>query len=165
MTTATVLSPALLRRLRQDFTLDWRGIHGAPHWARVRENGLRLAAVTGARTPVVELFAFLHDSRRADDGADPFHGARAARFAAELRGALFELDDAGFALLRLACERHSDGLLAADVTVQTCWDADRLDLGRVGKRPDPARLCTAAAREPATLAWAYARSIRGTVFE
>jgi uncharacterized protein len=31
---------------------------------------------------------------------------------------------------------HSEGAVHADPTVQTCWDADRLDLGRVGVMPD-----------------------------
>jgi uncharacterized protein len=43
--------------------------------------------------------------------------------------------------------------------VQTCWDADRLDLGRVGKRPDPRRLCTPAARDRDVIEWAYRRSL------
>jgi hypothetical protein len=30
--------------IRNQFALNWRGLHGAPHWARVRQNGLRLAA-------------------------------------------------------------------------------------------------------------------------
>ena len=54
----------LIPFLRARFRLDWQGIHGSPHWARVRENGLRLAARTGADERVVELFAFLHDSCR-----------------------------------------------------------------------------------------------------
>ena len=49
----------------------------------------------------------------------------------------------------------------ADITVQTCWDADRLDLGRVGIRPDPRRLCTAAARNPRMIEAAFARSLAG----
>jgi uncharacterized protein len=31
-------------------------------------------------------------------------------------------------------------------TLQACWDADRLDVGRVGIAPKPHRLCTEAAR-------------------
>ncbi len=61
-------------------------------------------------------------------------------------------------LLVTACRDHSDGFTRADVTVQTCWDADRLDLGRVGMRPDPGRLCTEAAREPGGIEDAYQRS-------
>ena len=50
-------------------------------------------------------------------------------------------------LLAYACRHHSDGRVDADVSVQACWDADRLDLVRVGIRPDPDRLCTPAARD------------------
>ena len=39
-------------------------------------------------------------------------------------------------LLRTACRYHSDGKLHPNLTVQTCWDADRLDLGRVDIEPD-----------------------------
>jgi len=99
----------LIATIRRQFVLDWRGIHGAPHWARVRENGLRLAEATGARIQVVELFAFLHDSRRENDGHDPDHGARAASFARSLVGHAIELDRADVELLATACEGHSDG--------------------------------------------------------
>jgi uncharacterized protein len=153
---------ALIGRLRERFALDWRGIHGAPHWARVRRNGLLLAERTGASRPVVELFAFLHDACRQHDGRDAGHGGRAAGLVERLRDeGLVALGDEEAALLAFACRHHSDGLLDADVTVQTCWDADRLDLGRVGRRPDPARLCTPAARDRALIAWAYRRSLAG----
>jgi uncharacterized protein len=44
-------------------------------------------------------------------------------------------------------EFHSKGLMDADVTVQTCWDADRLDLIRLDIQPEAERLCTDAARQ------------------
>jgi uncharacterized protein len=50
------------------------------------------------------------------------------------------------------------GLIEAGITVQTCWDADRLDLGRAGIVPDPWRLCPAAAKQSAIRDWAYQRS-------
>jgi uncharacterized protein len=50
-----------------------------------------------------------------------------------------------------------------DITVQTCFDADRLDLGRVGKIPDPRLLCTDAAKDPKTIDWANQRSVSGYV--
>ncbi len=157
-----ILTHDLITHLRAQFRLDWRGIHGAAHWARVRWNGLRLAAQTGADARIVELFAFLHDCQRRHDGADRGHGPRAAAFTAELNGRYFHLDDDELELLTFACDQHTFGRTDAHPTVQTCWDADRLDLGRVGKRPDPARLCTAAARDPALLREAYARSLRGS---
>lgn len=145
--------------LHREFQLDWRGIHGVPHWARVRYNGLLLTRCNGANLKVVELFAFLHDARRENDGYDPCHGDRAADLARELRGRFFSLERSELQQLELACMEHSSGETRADVTVQTCWDADRLDLGRVGTRPDPDRLCTVAARDPAILVPAYARSV------
>lgn len=154
-----MITPDLIKALRAHFALEWRGIHGAPHWARVRENGLRLAEETQADTRVVELFAFLHDSCRLNDHRDPAHGLRAAAFARTLNGTLFELEASALALLTTACEGHSDGHLEGDITVLTCWDADRLDLGRVGKRPDPRRLCTAPARHPEMIERAYRRSL------
>ena len=156
-----MISEDLMRIVEQGFALHLDGIHGAAHWARVRDNGLRLAKQTGANPEVVELFAFLHDAKRRNDGRDPQHGARAARFAASIRESLLDLPDRDFELLRYACEFHTDGLIKADVTVQTCWDADRLDLGRIGITPDPRRLCTSAAKQPATIEWAVCQSRQG----
>ena len=153
-----MVSEDLIQIVEQGFALRLDGIHGAAHWARVRDNGLRLAEQTGADPDIVELFAYLHDSKRLNDGHDPQHGLRAARYATSLQGSLLALSDSDLELLRFACEFHTDGLTEADITVQTCWDADRLDLGRIGIRPDPRRLCTFAAREPATIKWAFAKS-------
>lgn len=153
-----MIDQELVRIIRGQFALDWNGIHGASHWARVRDNGLRLAEVTGADARVVELFAFLHDSRRLNDGFDPEHGTRAAQFARSLAGSAFELEPSALDLLATACRGHSDGIIEGHTTVLTCWDADRLDLGRVGIRPRPDRLCTVAAREAIMLEWAFKRS-------
>jgi uncharacterized protein len=154
------VSLQLIQLLRRKFALEWGGIHGAPHWARVKENGLRLSESTGANVKVVEAFAFLHDSQRLNDGPDRHHGRRAAALARGLPNSLLDLTETEMDLLAAACEGHSDGVLTADITVCTCWDADRLDLGRVGIVPDPARLCTEAARDPAIIRWAYQRSTR-----
>lgn len=151
---------AVIEVVRRQFRLDWHGIHGAAHWARVRVNGLALARRNGARADVVELFALLHDSQRRDDGRDRHHGARAADYVRDLNRDLLRLDPFGLDQLAYACRHHSDGLIEADVTVQTCWDADRLDLGRIGVRPDPLRLCTPDARQQEVLERALRRSLR-----
>lgn len=151
------LKPVLAAVLdRNDLPLD--GIHGIAHWARVLENGLRLAVETGADVEVVSLFAVLHDSRRVNEGHDPDHGPRAANFAAALRGHVFDLDDHAYRLLCRACEGHTHERTHPDVTVRTCWDADRLDLGRVGITPLPARLCTEVAKRPEVIEWADRRA-------
>lgn len=154
----SMVSPELIRCVLKEYRLPWDGVHGIAHWARVLENGLRLASLTGARPGVVALFAVFHDSQRANEGLDPGHGRRGAELARSLRGKAFQLSDDDFALLETACVYHTDRLTAGEITVQTCWDADRLDLGRVGIVPDPKYLCTDAARDPQLLAWAHERS-------
>lgn len=148
----------IVHAILEDYPLPRHGTHGVGHWARVLENGLRLAQATGAVIEVVQLFAVFHDSRRINECEDWGHGQRGADLAVELRGALFDLSDADFALLYQACAEHTDGLTEGDVTVQTCWDADRLDLGRVGMPPDPRRLCTAAAKAVTMRKWADGRA-------
>ncbi|WP_238389354.1 HD domain-containing protein [Urbifossiella limnaea] len=156
--TTTTDPAAVLAAAKARVAVELHGVHGVAHWARVRENGHRLARHTGADKELVELFAFLHDCCRESDGTDPGHGARAADYAATLRGSLLVLSDERFGLLFEAIRDHEKGLTRADVTVQTCWDADRLDLGRVGVKPLPKYLCTAAAKDRDTIAWAYRRS-------
>ena len=153
------LTSDLLVTLQREFRLEWRGIHGAPHWARVRVNGLLLARSNGARVDVVEFFAFLHDSQRLHDGGDRQHGARAAAYARSINASLLGLDALGLEQLTYACRHHSDGLTEADVTVQTCWDADRLDLARVGTRPRPEYLCTPQAKSRGVIEAAVRRSL------
>jgi len=153
------INKSLIQLLRDVFPLDWEGIHGAPHWTRVRHNGLKLAPSTGARTDVIEYFAFLHDSCRLDDGQDRHHGPRAVQFAKQIREEHIRLDGSGFELLLAALEGHTGGTVAEDITIATCWDADRLDLGRVHIKPDPRLLMTEPAREPQFLDWAWRRSV------
>jgi uncharacterized protein len=125
-------------------------VHGPDHWRRVERNACVLAARTGAIVPVVRLFALFHDCRRENDGQDPDHGRRGADFAAAVRGKWFDLPEPHFKLLHHACVHHTDGFHHDDPTIGTCWDADRLDLGRVGKRPDPAFMSTGFGAEIAT---------------
>jgi uncharacterized protein len=74
----------LLEVILSEYTLPVVGDHGVAHWARVLENGLRLAEETGANVEVVCLFAILHDSKRINENSDPDHGPRAAEFAASI---------------------------------------------------------------------------------
>ncbi len=153
----------ILQAILEHYALPLNGDHGVAHWARVLENGLRMAVETSANVEVVSLFAVLHDSRRINEGTDPEHGARAADFAAELRGKVFDLDDHEFRLLYRACEGHTHERNHPDVTIQTCWDSDRLDLGRVGITPHPSRLCTEVAKRPDIIKWADRRASSGII--
>lgn len=143
----TLITSQLIQAIRKEFRLDWRGIHGVGHWARVRANGLTIAAANSANKRVVEYFAFLHDTCRQADGRDHGHGQRAALFARSIRKSLIKLEDDEFDLLVAAIEAHTHGQVHENLTVSTCWDADRLDLTRIGITPDPTRLCTEAGRK------------------
>ena len=46
--------------------------------------------------------------------------------------------------LYFACEHHTDMLRSEDKTINTCFDADRLDLGRVGIVPLSERMASKA---------------------
>jgi uncharacterized protein len=154
----TLNIPLILRAILVDYALPWGGDHGVAHWARVLENGLRLARETRANIEVVSLFAIFHDSRRVNEDTDPRHGPRAAEFASSLRGLLFDLAEPEFRLLHRACSGHTHERTHPDVTIRTCWDADRLDLGRVGITPHPKYLGTEAAKRPEMIEWADGRA-------
>ncbi len=153
-----VIPNGIMRRILSGYRLPVMGIHGVPHWGRVLENGARLAARTGADAAVVSLFSVFHDARRRSEGHDPEHGRRGAALASQL-APLLGLTDPQLEQLVHACAHHADGTTQGDATVQTCWDADRLDLWRVGITPGARWLCTDAARDAAMLEWARVRSI------
>jgi uncharacterized protein len=127
----------LIALIRAEFKLDWQGIHGANHWARVLNHGKNIGQIRKADLLIIELFGFLHDSCRFNDGRDPEHGARAAEFAHGIHGDYFQLNAKQLDKLCFAMQNHSEGETSTDATIQTCWDSDRLDLGRVGIFPSP----------------------------
>jgi uncharacterized protein len=91
-----------------------------------------LANLTGANWHVVELFAFFHDSRRLKEHVDDGRGACGTALASRLKGSVFDATDEEMDLLHFACVHYSDGMTLGNTTLLTYWDADRLDLGRVG---------------------------------
>ncbi len=143
--------PALEQIVCSQFQGDIQSIHGLHHWRRVERHGIWLSARTGADVMVVRLFAWFHDSRRFNDFTDQGHGGRGADYAAELRGKVFGLEDEAFAQLWSACQGHTDELHSPDPTIGTCWDSDRLDLGRVGILPSSDYMSTDFAKEVADM--------------
>lgn len=134
--------------LIDQFKLDINGIHGLPHWRRVKRNAHWIAEEM-REVPdleICDLFAFLHDSCRLSETADSDHGNRAANLADDLHGSYFDIGTDRLALLAEALTIHNDQLLHPDLTIKVCLDADRLDLGRIGVTPDRRFLNTTAAR-------------------
>ncbi len=143
--------------IKDSYALSLEGTHGIAHWARVMENGIKLAKLTGANPKVVRLFALFHDSKRLNEWDDPKHGLRGAEFVTLFPKTWLDLTADELELLKKACTHHTHGRTDQDTTVQTCWDSDRLDLGRCGVSPDPRFLCTQAAKRPEIIAWALDR--------
>ena len=122
--------------------------HGLPHWQRVERNGILLSIQNGRirddiNIKVVCYFAYLHDKCRLNNGTDVEHGSRAADMLPTLRTTILsELTDEEVILLEKACRYHTSKRMTGNPTVDVCFDADRLDLGRVGIRPNPKLMAT-----------------------
>lgn len=135
-TSAEIDFSAVWSFARQHHRLGAHSLHGPDHWERVEAHGQRLVEATAsADLVVVRLFGILHDVERQNESFDPQHGARAAKLVQQLNGDLFLVSDEQLELLSYSCRWHADGLTSDDPTVGCCWDADRLDLTRVGIHP------------------------------
>ena len=144
--------------LAKTYQLSHNGHHGLEHWMRVLINGRLLSEQNGADLEVVEHFALLHDVKRENEGLDLHHGPRAAEFIKSIAGTWLKLNKYQLSQLIDACRYHSVGRIDRDVTIQTCWDADRLDIGRVGVTPKPSFLGSSLARDMNFIELAYMRS-------
>ena len=141
----------LLQLMIEHTSVGPNSIHGPDHWRRVMQNGLQLAKRNGADVTIVKLFAIFHDAERWNDGHDPQHGQRAAELVKSLHGKVFEIDQESLELLCVACRFHHQGGTTDDLTIGTCWDADRMDLTRVSTTPDPQYMSTDAGKSFARL--------------
>lgn len=121
-------------------------VHGIGHWDRVAKNADSLMT-SEVNLLVVKAFAYIHDVEREDDGYDLQHGPRAAALVDSIRDTeLAFLNDDEILLLKKACKLHTTTWQTEDATVNACFDADRLDLGRVGIMPDPDKMATVQGR-------------------
>ena len=135
----------------RDFVLQsWKmgDTHGLSHWQRVERNGLLLSMQDGefrsdVCIKVVRYFAYLHDACRENDDGDVEHGVRAANMLHNIRQTILkDFTEEEFDLLETACRLHTTKHRTGNITVDICFDADRLDLGRVGLTPNPKLMAT-----------------------
>lgn len=148
----------LLQQIANQYRLPPDGLHGLSHWGRVLENGLRMTEIEGGDPVVITLFAIFHDACRHNQSLDPGHGDRGAKLAEALLRDNPDINSSQLSLLTTACSQHTDGQTEGDLSVQICWDSDRLDLARVGIFPEIRFLCTAAAKDEQILSWANTRA-------
>lgn len=144
--------PDWLERLKLEFESQCsnkKSHHGPWHWEKVEKNALDLSKKTsGSDKLVAQLFALIHDTKRENEFDDPEHGHRAASYAKELFDkAKLLITSKQLEKLMFACSYHNDGSTSNDPTIGVCWDADRLDLPRVGIIPEKQFLSTQAAKD------------------
>ena len=118
----------------ENMKLPPMGIHGVFHWMAVYRNAL-LMDPSPEHDHYYWSFAVLHDCCRDDDGADAEHGYRASRVIDS-----YDMQHA----IRLHSHVTDDKM--APRWVRICWDADALDIVRLGIKIDPSRLRTDEAR-------------------
>lgn len=147
-----VMRDEVLSYLKSTFRLDWQGIHGLPHWTRVMRNAMEITQREGGDPWVAAWFAVLHDHQRWNEGRDRDHGARAADAIDAIadRGWFANLNASQRDLLAEAIRHHSEGCVHSNASVGACWDADRLDLLRLGIEPSHGLLSTRTAKKLAT---------------
>jgi uncharacterized protein len=145
-----MINKKVIELLNRESAFYNSSIHGIAHWKTVERNGHYLAKFNSADIKVISYFSYFHDCMRENEGEDDKHGRRGAKFAEKFRS-LIDLTDRQFKQLTDACEGHTDCKRAECTTINTCWDADRLDLGRVGISPSAEFLFNQEAKRIAIL--------------
>lgn len=135
--------------------------YGYHHSMRVDVNiqmlGKRLWLNTDDVNAISHLYAHWHDILRFNNGNDPEHGKRAADVISRNRkhpslnpfceiGTIRNtpLSDDLTDRLIYACEHHTTMHKSGDPLIDICFDGDRMDLTRVGIKPDPKQMATEA---------------------
>lgn len=137
----------IINQIQQDATVVCQTVHGKEHWKMVAEYGRFLAKHEKVDEHILILFAYFHDCMRHSDGTDPEHGPRAADYVMSFTPEQLGVSGKDQERLALACRHHTYECATNDLTIKACWDADRLDIGRVGVMIDPKKLFTRTAKK------------------
>ena len=140
-------------------------IHGVAHWTRVHRYGLLLAdslKLSEKEKIAIALFGFTHDLARTDDGGGNQHSIAGAKYVQYVTDTLFsDFPNSTVDIVKVAIRYHSDGMNAEEALYELpiagssnwsresvlnmigcCWDADRLDLLRLGIMPNESKMST-----------------------
>ena len=136
-------------RCRPSCLCDGLGLHGIPHLRRVASTAGRLAAAVGEDVEAAVIAGFLHDCARVHDGGGTRHAHDSADLAKEILATFYPHVDSDRLCDGIA--HHADGTVTDDPLIGSLWDADRLDLIRLGRETRPHLLSTGLARRVAAL--------------
>ena len=159
-----MINRELIKKLESYCRLKDSKLHGAGHWVRVHRFGKLLSDKCNLRPELedcVETFSLTHDLARNLDGFEEDHGGNSALLFNKIRNELFpDLSNNQVEVIKIAIHYHSDGMTSEEAyykglfdhidlfgddlinTIGCCWDADRLDLLRLGRHPRPELMST-----------------------
>jgi len=120
------------------------GLHGLSHLRRVAILSGRLASATGEDVEAAVVMGFLHDGARTDDKGGNGHAHDSAVLARQLLKMFYPHLEADRICDAIA--RHADGEVTGDTLTACLWDADRLELKRIGRTIDLDLLSTRVAK-------------------
>ncbi len=119
-------------------------LHGISHLRRVAILSGRLANAVGEVVEAAVVMGFLHDCARKNDGNDLEHAHDSAVLARELTERFYPHLDVD--RICDAIEGHAGGEVTTDPLSACLWDADRLELKRIGRTIDLDLLSTKVAK-------------------
>jgi len=104
--------------------------HGLPHLRNVSYTAGRIASAVNEDIEAAVVAGFLHDCARQDDNGGREHAYESALMA---RGIIQEhYPHLEVERLYACIALHADGKVTEDMLIGSVWDADRLDLARIG---------------------------------
>ena len=123
------------------------GLHGMSHLRRVASTAGRIASLISEDVEAAVVTGFLHDCARTDDGGGTSHAHDSACVAKNILPTCYPHLDVDRLCAGIA--GHADGVVTDDLLIGSVWDADRLDLVRLGIEVDLGLLSTSVARRVA----------------
>ncbi len=132
-----IIPKKILKEIIDNFYLDLdNGVHGIDHWTRVLINGIQLSERNkNINKNIIIAFAFFHDIKRTVEDKEPEHGYNGGRYLLKYKYKI-NLTKEELNTCYEACVDHTNVKNHTDINIGACWDADRLDLYRVGVMPD-----------------------------
>lgn len=120
-------------------------IHGIKHLRKVAYLAGRFATCLNTNIEAAVIGGYLHDCARIDDGVGNHHAHKSAVLAEKILNEIYP-NYVESKTIYNAIYSHADGLISDDKIIGCVWDADRLNLIRLGIIPQLDLLSTPVAR-------------------
>ena len=122
------------------------GLHGLNHVKRVVENAKTIAKnECPNHYDDIVMGAYLHDIGRVNDNGGNEHALQGFEISKQLLAKYWPHLD--HRKILTAIKEHADSLITDDPLIGSIWDADRLDLTRLGIKINPELLSTKTAKK------------------